>query len=47
MKILAGNSNLTVARAIASYLELPLTDAAVRRVAVERLMRAHGVCDCV
>jgi ribose-phosphate pyrophosphokinase len=27
MKILAGNSNLPLARAIAGYLELPLTDA--------------------
>jgi len=33
MKILAGNSNLPLARAIAGYLEMPLTDAAVRRFA--------------
>ncbi|MEY4720301.1 MAG: ribose-phosphate diphosphokinase, partial [Pseudomonadota bacterium] len=31
MKILAGNSNLPLARAIAGYLELSLTDASVRR----------------
>jgi ribose-phosphate pyrophosphokinase len=33
MKIMAGNSNLPLARDIAAYLELPLTDAAVRRFA--------------
>ena len=33
MKILAGNSNLALARAIAGYLELPLTNADVRRFA--------------
>ncbi|MFC0589969.1 ribose-phosphate pyrophosphokinase [Novosphingobium aquiterrae] len=33
MKILAGNSNLPLARAIAGYLELPLTHADVRRFA--------------
>src|SRR5918999_552764 len=33
MKIMAGNSNLPLARAIAGYLELPLTDASVRRFA--------------
>ena len=37
MKILAGNSNLPLARAIAGYLELPLTDASVRRFADEEL----------
>ena len=37
MKILAGNSNLPVARAIAAYLELPLTDASVRRFADEEV----------
>ncbi len=37
MKILAGNSNLPLARAIASYLELPLTDASVRRFADEEV----------
>jgi ribose-phosphate pyrophosphokinase len=33
MKILAGNSNLPLARAIADYLNLPLTQADVRRFA--------------
>ena len=33
MKILAGNSNLPLARAVAGYLEMPLTDASVRRFA--------------
>jgi ribose-phosphate pyrophosphokinase len=33
MKLLAGNSNLPLAKAIASYLELPLTNADVRRFA--------------
>ncbi|HZU62281.1 MAG TPA: ribose-phosphate pyrophosphokinase [Novosphingobium sp.] len=37
MKIMAGNSNLPLARAIAGYLELPLTDAAVRRFADEEV----------
>src|SRR3546814_1577102 len=35
MKILAGNSNRPLAQAIADYLDLPLTDAAGRRVADE------------
>ena len=33
MKILAGNSNLPLARAIADYLDMPLTHADVRRFA--------------
>ena len=33
MKILAGNSNLPLARAIADYLDLPLTKADVRKFA--------------
>jgi ribose-phosphate pyrophosphokinase len=37
MKIMAGNSNLPLARAIASYLEIPLTDASVRRFADEEI----------
>jgi ribose-phosphate pyrophosphokinase len=37
MKLLAGNSNLPLARAIAAYLELPLTDASVRRFADEEV----------
>mgnify|MGYP004528704627 CR=1 FL=1 len=37
MKILAGNANLPLARAVAGYLELPLTDASVRRFADEEI----------
>ena len=37
MKIMAGNSNLPLARSIAGYLELPLTDASVRRFADEEI----------
>ena len=37
MKLLAGNCNLPLARAIADYLELPLTDASVRRFADEEV----------
>src|ERR671924_51996 len=37
MKLLAGNSNLPLARAIADYLETPLTDASVRRFADEEV----------
>jgi ribose-phosphate pyrophosphokinase len=37
MKIRAGNSNLPLARAIAGYLEMPLTDASVRRFADEEI----------
>jgi len=37
MKLMAGNSNLPLARAIASYLEIPLTDASVRRFADEEI----------
>ncbi len=37
MKIMAGNSNLPLARAIAAYLEVPLTDASVRRFADEEV----------
>jgi len=37
MKLLSGNSNLPLARAIAEYLEIPLTDAAVRRFADEEV----------
>jgi ribose-phosphate pyrophosphokinase len=33
MKLLAGNSNRTLAGAIADYLDLPLTKAQVRRFA--------------
>ncbi|MCB5425265.1 ribose-phosphate pyrophosphokinase [Altererythrobacter sp. CC-YST694] len=37
MKIMAGNSNLPLARSIAAYLEMPLTDASVRRFADEEI----------
>jgi len=37
MKILAGNSNLPLAKAISDYLELPLTRASVRRFADEEI----------
>jgi ribose-phosphate pyrophosphokinase len=37
MKLMAGNSNLPLARSVAAYLELPLTDASVRRFADEEI----------
>jgi len=37
MKLMTGNSNLPLARAIADYLEIPLTDALVRRFADEEI----------
>jgi ribose-phosphate pyrophosphokinase len=37
MKIMAGNSNLPLAKAIAGYIELALTDASVRRFADEEV----------
>ncbi|HWL46453.1 MAG TPA: ribose-phosphate diphosphokinase, partial [Sphingomonadaceae bacterium] len=37
MKLMSGNSNLPLARAIAAYLEMPLTDASVRRFADEEV----------
>ena len=37
MKIMSGNSNLPLARAIAAYLEIPLTEASVRRFADEEI----------
>src|SRR3954449_76652 len=37
MKLLAGNSNLPLARSICEYLEMPLTDASVRRFADEEV----------
>jgi len=37
MKIMSGNSNTPLARAIAAYLEIPLTDASVRRFADEEV----------
>ena len=37
MKLMTGNSNLPLARAIADYIELPLTNASVRRFADEEV----------
>nr|WP_137676912.1 ribose-phosphate pyrophosphokinase [Parerythrobacter lutipelagi] len=37
MKIMAANSNLPLARAVAAYLEMPLVDAGVRRFADEEI----------
>ncbi|RDE05846.1 ribose-phosphate pyrophosphokinase [Sphingomonas aracearum] len=37
MKLMAGNSNMPLARAIADYLEVPLTEALVRRFADEEI----------
>ena len=37
MKLLAGDSNLPLARSISDYLEMPLTDASVRRFADEEV----------
>ena len=37
MKIISGNSNLPLTRAIAGYLELPIVDASVRRFADEEI----------
>jgi ribose-phosphate pyrophosphokinase len=37
MKLLTGNSNLPLARSICDYLEVPLTDASVRRFADEEV----------
>jgi ribose-phosphate pyrophosphokinase len=37
MKLLAGNSNLPLAKSIADYLEMPLTGASVRRFADEEI----------
>ena len=37
MKLMTGNSNLPLARAISAYLEIPLTEALVRRFADEEI----------
>ncbi|MEO5493061.1 MAG: ribose-phosphate pyrophosphokinase [Sphingomonas sp.] len=37
MKLMTGNSNLPLAKSIADYLEIPLTDALVRRFADEEI----------
>src|SRR3546814_8089665 len=49
MKIMSGNSNLPLAQAIAAYLEIPLTQASVRRYADEigRASCRERVCQYV
>ncbi|MGB7409497.1 MAG: ribose-phosphate pyrophosphokinase-like domain-containing protein, partial [Pontixanthobacter sp.] len=37
MKLMAANSNLPLARAVAAYLETPLCDVSVRRFADEEI----------
>ena len=37
MKLMAGNSNLPLVKSIAGYLELPITQASVRRFADEEI----------
>ena len=37
MKLISGNANLPLARAISSYMELPLTDVSVRRFADDEI----------
>src|SRR3546814_7807516 len=37
MKLMSGNSNLALVKDIASYLELPITEASVRRFADEEV----------
>src|SRR5215204_2666423 len=37
MKLMAGNSNLPLVRSIAAYLEMPVTEASVRRFADEEV----------
>ncbi len=37
MKLMTGNSNLPLARAVSEYLQIPLTDASVRRFADEEV----------
>ncbi len=37
MKLISGNGNLPLAQAIADYVELPLTQASVRRFADEEI----------
>ncbi len=38
MKLVTGNSNLTVAKAVSKYLEIPLTDASVKRFADKEIV---------
>ena len=37
MKLMSGNSNLSLVKDIAHYLELPITEASVRRFADEEV----------
>ena len=37
MKLMSGNSNLPLVKAIANYLEIPVTEASVRRFADEEV----------
>ena len=37
MKLLSGNANVALAQSIADYLEMPLTEASVRRFADEEI----------
>ena len=37
MKLMSGNSNLPLVKAIGQYLELPITDVSVRRFADEEV----------
>ena len=37
MKLMAGNSNLPLVKSIAAYLEIPVTEASVRRFADEEV----------
>ena len=44
MKLLAGNSNLPLSRSISEYLEMPLTQASVRRFATRDFRRDQREC---
>jgi Phosphoribosylpyrophosphate synthetase len=52
MKLMTGNSNLPLAKAVADYLEIKVTDASVRRFADEEVfvestkMSAARTCSC-
>ena len=37
MKLMSGNSNITLAKAVADYLDIPLTDASVKRFADDEI----------
>ena len=46
MKLLAGNSNPPLAQSISDYLEIPLTEASVRRFADEEIFVEIGRASC-